>query len=319
MRKFNGFEEVEDIIQNQNRNLVVYKNNVYDLTEFKLQHPGGEDIIEDYTGYDIEEAFTSKKIHQHSQNAHNILQGLKIGFIDYGSENQMINNNKINNNNLDKNNQQQQQQKNQVGNIFEVNLDEGENLPQMRKNVLDYKDFKIYLNIPIAQQVLDLTSLEYKTMLQYPCKDEQVPYSFTGIQVTDRRFLVSAFMIGINKPILRYAHFVLFGRHMLFPNKPLITGYSPLFIGVVFMILNFILSFIMPDTGVVKIIILGCQIVLLVQEYIHFKFHTDRFKSEYLSIKQSEHIGHHEKLYQCNYGILTDIWDKIFKTSFENQ
>ena len=87
MIKFKGFEEVEFLIETKKRDLVVYKDDVFDLTDFKSSHPGGAEIIESYVGYDIEEAFSSYKIHKHSNFAHDKLKHLKIGSIDYSTSN----------------------------------------------------------------------------------------------------------------------------------------------------------------------------------------------------------------------------------------
>ena len=55
---------------------VVINKQVYDVTLFLKEHPGGEDIIMEFAGYDATTAFAENG---HSDDAVEMLQGFKIG------------------------------------------------------------------------------------------------------------------------------------------------------------------------------------------------------------------------------------------------
>lgn len=57
---------------------------VYDVTGFLNDHPGGDDLILQYAGKDIEEAMKDKLEHEHSDSAYDMLDGLFIGRLGTG-------------------------------------------------------------------------------------------------------------------------------------------------------------------------------------------------------------------------------------------
>ena len=57
---------------------IIYNKNVYNITEYLNKHPGGSSLILDFSGEDITTEF---EFNQHSDNAYNILDKYKIGFI----------------------------------------------------------------------------------------------------------------------------------------------------------------------------------------------------------------------------------------------
>ncbi|XP_043071436.1 cytochrome b5 type B [Drosophila grimshawi] len=55
---------------------IIYKGNVYDVTDFIKDHPGGDDVILEVAGKDATKAFNSAG---HSQDALDQLKEFKIG------------------------------------------------------------------------------------------------------------------------------------------------------------------------------------------------------------------------------------------------
>ena len=55
--------------------------NVYDVTEFVEDHPGGGDLILDYAGKDVEEIMKDEISHEHTEAAYEILADYHIGLI----------------------------------------------------------------------------------------------------------------------------------------------------------------------------------------------------------------------------------------------
>lgn len=60
---------------------IVYNGQVYDVSTYLDEHPGGEEVIVDCAGEDATEAFNDIG---HSDDAHDILKGLLIGKLEGG-------------------------------------------------------------------------------------------------------------------------------------------------------------------------------------------------------------------------------------------
>ncbi|WPK25227.1 hypothetical protein PUMCH_002533 [Australozyma saopauloensis] len=60
---------------------IVYNGQVYDVTKYLDEHPGGEEVILDCAGTDATEAFNDIG---HSDDAHDILKGLLLGKLEGG-------------------------------------------------------------------------------------------------------------------------------------------------------------------------------------------------------------------------------------------
>lgn len=60
---------------------IVYNGKVYDVGQYIDEHPGGEEVILDCGGQDATEAFDDIG---HSEDAHEILEGLLIGTLEGG-------------------------------------------------------------------------------------------------------------------------------------------------------------------------------------------------------------------------------------------
>lgn len=73
---------VSDVAENNGKNgkpvWLIYKGNVYDVTDFLKEHPGGAELILEVAGKDATKAFNSAG---HSSDAVNDLKKFKIGEI----------------------------------------------------------------------------------------------------------------------------------------------------------------------------------------------------------------------------------------------
>ncbi|KAM5351919.1 hypothetical protein ACJ41O_004642 [Fusarium nematophilum] len=55
--------------------------NVYDVTEFAEDHPGGADLVLDYAGKDVEDILKDADSHTHSEAAYEVLDDSLVGFL----------------------------------------------------------------------------------------------------------------------------------------------------------------------------------------------------------------------------------------------
>uniref|UniRef100_A0A6P7FDA7 Cytochrome b5 n=1 Tax=Diabrotica virgifera virgifera TaxID=50390 RepID=A0A6P7FDA7_DIAVI len=77
-----------------NRIWIIIKKNVYDVTEYITEHPGGTDVIKEWAGKDATKEFNNIG---HSSDAKNKLKTLKVGEVNEEEGKSASNNNKENN------------------------------------------------------------------------------------------------------------------------------------------------------------------------------------------------------------------------------
>ena len=58
---------------------VAFKGKVYDVTTFVADHPGGDDLILNNAGTDVEHIMKDKDFHDHSDSAYEMLEEYAIG------------------------------------------------------------------------------------------------------------------------------------------------------------------------------------------------------------------------------------------------
>jgi 4-hydroxysphinganine ceramide fatty acyl 2-hydroxylase len=68
-------------LADRTRCLVTLGNNVYDVTAFLPDHPGGSDLIEAFRGKDVKVMMADEPSHDHSDAAYEILSEFLIGYL----------------------------------------------------------------------------------------------------------------------------------------------------------------------------------------------------------------------------------------------
>ena len=68
--------DIDKLIKDKKRAIVIYEGDVYDATDFKETHPGGPKYIDDHVGKDISTLFYQ---YEHSRIAKRLLNEIKIG------------------------------------------------------------------------------------------------------------------------------------------------------------------------------------------------------------------------------------------------
>uniref|UniRef100_A0A7S3MVI9 Fatty acid 2-hydroxylase n=1 Tax=Strombidium inclinatum TaxID=197538 RepID=A0A7S3MVI9_9SPIT len=70
---FESLHEVQDVMQKENKSLVVFENIVYDVTEYMGTHPGGSEFIENELGTHIDEKFEEA---EHTKSARKLFKDI---------------------------------------------------------------------------------------------------------------------------------------------------------------------------------------------------------------------------------------------------
>jgi 4-hydroxysphinganine ceramide fatty acyl 2-hydroxylase len=145
MINFNSEQAFKDYCEaHKARCIVLYNNDVFDVTEFLSDHPGGVDIIEDCNGCDISEIFHSDYPHAHSDSAIKMLMNYRIGTMD------------------DDTSPDTPPSPNKAKDKIQA-------YPVITENYLEYKDgFKVDRRRGAVWQVLKMTKKNYLEMIHNP-------------------------------------------------------------------------------------------------------------------------------------------------------
>lgn len=75
-----------DVIQHNSESScwVTYRGKVLDVTNFLMDHPGGEELILKHAGKDVEDAMKDAEEHEHSDSAYEMLDEFLIGRLGAG-------------------------------------------------------------------------------------------------------------------------------------------------------------------------------------------------------------------------------------------
>lgn len=79
MRNFKNEQEVSDYHKESGKAIIIFEGTIYDVTDYMPNHPGGADLVEQYLGKCIDQAFEENN---HSNQARLLFRDLdKVGYI----------------------------------------------------------------------------------------------------------------------------------------------------------------------------------------------------------------------------------------------
>jgi len=341
---FNDEDEYYKYCQeHEDRIILVYEEDVYDVTDFLEEHPGGPDIIEDYNTNDITELFHSKNPHAHSKRALLTLFKYKIGYF-----------------------------RDEDASLFQKQQEAFQFYPRVADRKVLYKEFSVDLSKGLLAQVSSLNVKHYINMIQNPI--ELPPFKVTNNPILEAlispklhysillwvsvliyliwndfsnknteqsiksitriifffigvllwtlveyllyRFFFSAEENLIDNKLVIWLHFILYGKHKISPSDktkvgtPLIFSFWLLF-GFYFILINIFSAQIGMTTFA------GMVIGFITYEYIHYQIHSSAPNQQYLGEMQKYHMNFHTKKGKRGYGVTTKLWDKILGTEID--
>jgi len=347
---FTSFQEFEKFCsENPSKTCVVYKNNVFDVTEFLDDHPGGPAFIVDNQSKDITKIFHDDDLHEHSDNAVRMLSKYKIGLI--------------------KDDQKQEK------------VEEVESYPTITKEKVIYKDFTVDLTRGMVPQVLNMTKKQYMHMIHNPihlpyCRlfDSEffesssrnpwyripmlwlpvafylmyqgLTYDYPDHSMLDKYLhmdspdfsvlaVVLTFVFGLfvwtlaeyglhrgvfhfDEPLPdnKYAlwlHFIIHGIHHTIPMDPDRLVFPPILGVIVYVMLFPLITWILPG-NLGRVFAPGFILGYICYDMTHIYIHHCVPFIEHLKEMKRYHNKHHYVDGDKGYGITSKIWDKVFKT-----
>ncbi|CAD8128604.1 unnamed protein product [Paramecium sonneborni] len=82
LKKYSSIAQMQQESSRSDRFLFAYRNNVYDLTHFVDDHPGGRFSLQTFKGKDLENILFNASIHRHQPSILSTLEQYKCGIIE---------------------------------------------------------------------------------------------------------------------------------------------------------------------------------------------------------------------------------------------
>jgi len=333
------------------RTVVIYKEGVYDVTEFLDDHPGGPELITDHKNGDISDIFVSEHHHEHSANAQRMLAKYRIGTLTNDGQSEGD------------------------------HVDAGDAYPKVSKDKIEYNGFTIDRNRGLVPQVLGLNKKQYMHMIHnslhlphcrlfdtdlfegfsrnpwwripmvwipvciylmyygltfdYPEHSAMDKYLITS-NSTFSIFAVIASLLcggfiwslaeyGLHRGVFHfddplpdnkyalYLHFIIHGIHHMIPMDPDRLVFPPTLGGIVYSILFPTITWIFPG-NFGRMIGVGFIIGYMCYDMTHIYIHHCQPFIGHLKEMKKYHNKHHYVDGNKGFGITSKVWDKVFGT-----
>ncbi|KAI3640115.1 hypothetical protein MIR68_000993 [Amoeboaphelidium protococcarum] len=327
--------------------LLIYKNKVYDVTDFVESHPGG-DILLDYHGQDITHVMLDVSFHVHSDAAMNMMEDYYVGSLAVGSSSDLLMNHI-------------EAESSTINGEYVASGSEMDKVSSVSK----YVDF----DKPIFLQIwnLNLSKQEYLKLIHTPHHLNHtarffqygflevfsrtpwwlvpllwIPYSchlfYQSVIANGNAESVKLFVFGLalwtfmeymlhrflfhiddqlpDNKIALILHFTFHGVHHFLPMDRYRLVFPPaLALPILVMFWKLLLSTCTLATayGVLS----GGVIGYVLYDMTHYALHHSRFYLSHLKEMKSYHMLHHYKDFHSGYGITSKFWDKIFFTELK--
>jgi len=337
--------------ENPKKCLLIYKGDVFDVTEFLGDHPGGPEIIEDLKGGDISEVFHAEYSHKHSDTALRMLLRYKIGTIE------------------DSNGNPAEQEPKKVAypiitdtkveyNDFTIDLTRGmcaQVLHLTKKQYIHMIENSIYLPycrlfdgaffeacsrtkwwmipmiwVPVLLYIFYLalfvdyeshTFLDKYIMVNHPDFSPVIVGLFTLLGIglwTFGEYMLHRYAFHFEKvlpenPYFFYLHFIIHGIHHTIPMDPDRLVFPPALGIITFFPLYGLITFLFPG-NIGRLLFAGFGIGYIGYDMTHYFIHHGTPKMEHFKEMKKYHHKHHYIDGDRGYGITSKFWDKVFNT-----
>ncbi|PVU96291.1 hypothetical protein BB560_005817 [Smittium megazygosporum] len=323
---------------------VIFSNKVYDITSFVPDHPGGIEWLAKFGGQDISFVMGDEDLHAHTQNAYNMLFSCEIGVI---KKEETWKNTKLVFAEIAKN--PELAQFDMVGTPSKDFLDPNKPLFSQIWNSNFSKEFYIQqVHIPrhIAGNAVLFENkyLEKFTMTPwYLVPMVWLPMIYLmwsiGITIIPRELFYKYFITGVvvwplfeysmhrfifhfdrNIPdgtIAQVTHFMLHGFHHFLPMDSMRLVMPPALSCFIGLCVYTPLSYIIPP-GITHALFCGLALMYIVYDETHYWLHHGYFKYDFIKRLKSFHLEHHYRVFNRGYGVTSDLWDRVFGTTFDD-
>ncbi|KAI7826672.1 hypothetical protein BX661DRAFT_183241 [Kickxella alabastrina] len=312
---------------------VIRGNQVFDLTMFHTDHPGGSEILMQFGGQDITDVMRESDIHVHAIEAYRVLKDFYIGEVtaDDRVELTLPESGKDEMDCIEEEsfidiNQplfMQMWRSNFSREVYIKEVHRPRHLPRpavfFANPILEkftrtpWWVIPIYWG-PIMAAILNL-GRQYESA-QVLCVGVVFGVlSWTLLEYSIHRFV---FHYDENIPegtVSQVAHFLLHGVHHYLPMDPLRLVMPPALSTFLGLHILAVLTCIFTP-GMLHAVAGGLILGYVLYDECHYWLHHGASSNKYLTQLKSYHLRHHYRDFKHGFGITSDFWDKVFGTQF---
>ncbi|KAI9264196.1 hypothetical protein BDA99DRAFT_546901 [Phascolomyces articulosus] len=294
---------------------IIYKNKVYNVTDFVSDHPGGRDILLEYAGTDITDVLGEESLHTHSDAAYELLDEYYIGDLD-------------NNGFLDL----RQPLFPQLWNATwskDFYLEQVHRprfvpyyVPYFSQPWLDVLSHTPWYVVPMIWIPFVCYQL-WRSVNSYNGSTMGALEGFSGgvffwtlLEYGLHRFVFHLDDWLPDHPIALLFHFTLHGIHHHMPMDRLRLVMPPALAAVIgFPIIRSM--HILFHTSTAHAVVAGAYFGYICYDCIHYYLHHAQVIRIHFGEMKRYHLAHHYKDFEGGYGITSKIWDIVFGTTLK--
>ncbi|KAF9343951.1 fatty acid alpha-hydroxylase [Mortierella sp. NVP85] len=332
---------------------VIHNNNVYNVTSFVADHPGGEDYILDHAGADITALMHDHLAHLHSDRAYDMLQAFLIGSLHTMPDDDTFAPPRLRSR---ANTTQEQQDIPDYLKPTDLAADRKTKFLDLSLPLLHQlwtSDFSkaFYLeqvhiprHLPHPARIFASPYLEvftktpwyvipifwlpiiafnvYKSLEAGQSQDKVATFFLSGMFLwTLAEYVIHRFLFHLDdllpdSTVWLTAHFLLHGIHHYIPMDRLRLVMPPVLAVVIATPLNKLAHTVFEEPAAYAVMagaLFGYVLYDLTHYYLH---HAKVFKIHFQEMK-TYHLAHHYKNFEGGYGITSKIWDRVFNTELK--
>jgi len=304
--------------------LVIFEGGVYDLQGFTQSHPGGFQILEEYIGRDITEAFRGLEdgIHDHSRSALKQLLRMRIGSLGSRDKNMSSSQNLTHSQDfgLDRS----------KAIVFQVgrlgrHYHEWVHSPDMNSEpmrffqhpFLEYFSGTSWWLVPLVWLPIAACSIIHTYFYL------QTPFSFVVQLMLAGLIFWMLLEYCFHRFVLHHVpstywgitfHFLLHGCHHKRPMDPLRLVFPPV-LALPLVLLNLAGMLSLLQLPAALSLFGGALTGYVCYDMTHFYLHHGSISQRtYMGFLKSIHLAHHYKNHTSSYGVTSPLFDYIFST-----
>ncbi|KAG0041329.1 fatty acid alpha-hydroxylase, partial [Gryganskiella cystojenkinii] len=320
---------------------VIHDNEVFDMTSFVQDHPGGDEYILDHAGKDITDIMKDELSHKHSEGAYEMMEDFKVGTLASSTTRQRkpVKTSKDNHSNTeeedylkptdltaDKKSKFLDLSQPLLWQLWNSDFSKAFYLEQVHiprhlsgpARIFGSPYLEVFTKTPwymIPIFWLPIIAYNVHRSLETGLAVDQVAvYFLSGMAIwTLAEYVIHRFLFHLDdvlpdSTVWLTAHFLLHGIHHYLPMDRLRLVMPPALAVALALPLNALGHSIFADNRAYAVMS-GAFMGYVLYDLTHFFLHHSNQRFEHFREMKTYHLAHHYKNYEGGYGITSKIWD----------
>ncbi|KAI9202811.1 uncharacterized protein BJ171DRAFT_512113 [Polychytrium aggregatum] len=317
---------------------LIIDDQVYDLTEFLFDHPGGEEYLLQYGGQDVTEVMKDKILHLHSDAAYTLLEQYHIGSVDRSQTKKPASARPVATQQASTPLHISSKEKVKFIDITKPMLTQVWNgnfskelyvqqvhiprhcsgsAPLFASPYLEIFSKTPWYVIPVFWAPVILYNIWYCSFKYSPVEVAALfalgLFLWTFIEYSLHRFIFHIDELLPDNRVAITLHFLLHGIHHYLPMDRLRLVMPPA-LGLALSLPIWYLYHVVLTPYIGAGAIAGSYTGFVLYDMMHYYLHHGKPYGDYLKEMKSYHLDHHYKNAHLGFGISSKLWDIVFNT-----